>query len=130
MTNGGLMQLAAMGAYGANYYTLLDMDCRSNMYNKGPLFSNNRDSIMYWFVDHEDGIATEKDIGDVITTPSILHHVPEMQKPKENCIIPFNITNEKSCVKIQRAWRNSISNPNYTICRKRLMREFKEGILI
>jgi hypothetical protein len=27
---------------------------------------------------------------------------------------------------IQRKWRNAISNPNYAICKKRLLKEYKE----
>ena len=44
---------------------------------------------------------------------------------KELCTI---IQRHRSSKIIQKVWRRAISDPNYVICRKRLMREFLEEI--
>jgi hypothetical protein len=126
---GGLIQLVAYGAP--------DVYLTANTGN--PYCYNNRDSIMYWFIHRADGFPTKYDLKSVYqsqnlldhNSPSfdeilspILYHVPDIAKP--NGLTPFSIKKEKDVIKIQRTWRNAISNPRYKLCRKRLLCEFDE----
>lgn len=124
---GGLIQLMAYGAP--------DVYLTANTGN--PYCYNNRDSIMYWFIHRADGFPTKYDLKSVdlldhnsplldvkkMLSP-ILHHVPDIAQP--NGLTPFSIKKEKGVIKIQRTWRNAITNPQYKLCRKRLLCEFDE----
>ena len=91
--------------------------------NSTPNCYNVNDSMSYWFIDRHDGNAIKEDIyRDVEKMPQILDHVEEHSKP--NGLMPFSIKKERAAVKIQNAWRKSITNPNYKICKKRLLNEF------
>lgn len=41
------------------------------------------------------------------------------------CAFPFDVKLEKYAYRIQKAWRNAITNPRYAMCRKRLLCEFE-----
>lgn len=53
MSQGTQIQLNAFGA--SDIYI-------SNRNLEAEICANNRDSIMYWFIEHEDGFATQTDI--------------------------------------------------------------------
>lgn len=92
-----------------------------------PYCYNSRQAMMHWFVDRDDGNATCEDVWDVHDMPGILEHLPEMLRPAlSDVTASFSIKKERSCVKIQRAWRNCISNPRQLMCKKRLEKEFCE----
>lgn len=116
MMQGGLVHLVSYGA--------------SDVYlfgNTGdPYTYNHRDAMMYWFIDRNDGYACKEDMVSVQNMPGLLDHVPEMMKPINDCIASFSIKKEKACVKIQRTWRNAISNPIHPVCIRRLMRDFSD----
>ena len=110
--SGGLMQLIISGAS--------DNFLKSYMI---PNCYNVNDSMSYWFIERSDGNANKEDIYcDVQSMPQILDHVGEHSKP--NGLIPFSIKKERAVIKIQNAWRKSITDPNYKICKKRLLNEF------
>lgn len=48
----------------------------------------------------------------------------EINNIMDNLEFVFNIKKEKACIKIQKVWRNSISNPEYLICKNRILDEF------
>lgn len=93
--SGGLLQLMAYGAP--------DVYLIGNTTN--PYVSNNRDAMMHWFIDREDGHAQTEDIMPWFDMPKILDHVPSGMKPTQGIIEPFKVNTERACVKIQRAWR-------------------------
>lgn len=72
-----------------------------------PYACNNRDSMMYWFLDRETGYAEKNDMFSVIDMPGVLDHVPSVMKPSADSMQPFSINTERACVKIQRAWKNA-----------------------
>ena len=45
-----------------------------------------------------------------------------------NIELPYDSRKEKAAIRIQRVWRECISNPSYLICRKRLLDEFNSKI--
>lgn len=116
---GGLIQLVAYGAP--------DTFLCGNTGN--PNYFNINDSIKNWFINNDDGLPEKEDIGtSIIESKSIFDHYPEYLKNHFTNQIPisFNLNIEKSTIKIQKAWRNSISNPNYKLCKNRLLNEFLE----
>jgi hypothetical protein len=102
---GGLMQLIAYGA--------------SDVYLTGitgnPQCYNIRNSMIHYFINHDDGLPVKEDLD--IDNSRIFEHYPEYIKPSTNTLVSFNINKERSCVKIQRAWRKRIGNPPYTLCK-------------
>ena len=46
-------------------------------------------------------------------------HAPDIQ-------FPFDAGKDKAALRIQRAWRACISDPSYSLCRKRLLHEFND----
>ena len=84
-----------------------------------PYCYNNRDSMMYWFIEYDDGLPSKKDLLKISNAPHILDHVPDFLKH-------MSIKEERAIIKIQRAWRNAIENPCYKLCKNRLLKEFYE----
>jgi len=65
------------------------------------------------------------------TYSGILDNMPTICKPKtcgDDKVLPsFNVVRfEKAIDVIQRAWRNSLYDPTFRVCRKRLLLEFDE----
>ena len=61
----------------------------------------------------------------------ILDSTPAICKPSVNPIQPYDVVRfERSVNVIQRAWRESLYNPVYRICRQRLMVEFEEMLAV
>jgi hypothetical protein len=116
--SGALIQLVA---YGASDVFLVG--------NTGiPQCYNINDSIKNWFINNKHGYADTQDIEAYAQKiPSVFAHYPDYLKPSPNDLKPFSLKKEKSAVKIQKAWRQSIGNPAFAICKNRLMREF--GVL-
>jgi hypothetical protein len=79
--------------------------------------ANMRDSIMHWFVDREDGVASFEDMPvqheahpDVRRwlSDGILAHVPTSLAPTRNAdgsTLPFSVRTERAAARIQAAWR-------------------------
>ena len=64
-----------------------------------------------------------KDFG--FSYAGILDHVPDCAKPHD--MHPYKApARDRAIYKIQSAWRNAWYNPQYKMCRDRLMREFQE----
>jgi len=109
---GGLMQLTFRGA--PDVY--LDGDFSE------PHFYNSRDSLCYYFINNKDGFPIKSDLPTVSKQPLILDHVPEYYKP--DGLNPFKAKKERAASKIQKAWKNAICNPEYSLCKNRLLKEF------
>lgn len=56
----------------------------------------------------------------------ILDVVPAWCKPDGDPRYPFSITRERAAVRIQRAWRRAWTDPGFSVCRRRLLREFRD----
>lgn len=108
---GTLIQLTAYGA--SDTYL-----CGNIGYD--PQCYNVRDSIMNWFINKENGLPDKEDI----EYNEIFTHYPNYLKPNNNILKSFDVKKEKAAMKIQNAWKTSISNPKYMICRNRLLYEF------
>jgi hypothetical protein len=78
MVGGGLVQLIAQGA--TNHF----LTCGTT----DPHCYNHRDAMMHWFVDRDDGFATQEDMVTVSNAPSILS--------AEGSIVPFSVREERA----------------------------------
>lgn len=45
-------------------------------------------------------------------------------------LIPNSERHHRLAKRIQRSWRTAVANPNYLLCRRRLMREFEDNPVI
>lgn len=113
---GALIQLVAYGAS--------DVFLVGN--TTDPYAYNHRNAMMYWFINRECGHAEKDDMIPIVNMPGILDHVPNTMKPNQTELTSFCVGTERACSRIQRAWRNAISNPSYKLCINRLMQEYKE----
>lgn len=111
---GGLMQLVVNGAP--------DVFLTGN--TGDPQYSNIRDSVLYYFINSNDGYPTKDMIKSVRNDTLILDHLSEYDKP--NGLIAYSINKDRAVRKIQNAWKKSISDPNYYFCKKRLINEFNQ----
>lgn len=113
---GALMQLVCYGAP--------DIYLSGNTFDAQPY--NIRSSMMKWFINREDGLAEKDDLKDTrdIELNGIFSHYPDYLKPSE--LKPFSVKKERAAVKIQKVWRNAISNPEYLICKNRILNEFND----
>ena len=89
-----------------------------------PQCYNIRNSMIHYFINRNNGFPNKEDIDtceDSDFTPErrfnidqqpieqgtgFFAHYPEYLKPVDT-LVPFNINKERSCVKIQRAWRKT-----------------------
>jgi hypothetical protein len=87
MTGGGLIQLVARGL--CDYTTLpyIKTDtCRA---------FNQRDQMLFWYVDKEDGFATKEDLDTdkLFSANNVLNHVPLNMRPPVDVLVPFKVRN-------------------------------------
>jgi hypothetical protein len=61
---------------------------------------------------------------DTDGTIDITYDTPILQQTDIG--FPFSVKKEKAICHIQRSWRKAISNPNYKLCRDRLLRDHSE----
>ena len=114
-----LVQLEASGASGT--YVLMTGNTAD------PHSSNACASMQrYYFVGRRDGFAASADLVAVSAggADNLLARTPAALKP--DGLVPFDVRRERLAFMVQRAWRTSISDPRYALCRKRLRREFAE----
>ena len=52
-----------------------------------PYCYNNRDSMMYWFIEYDDGLPSKKDLLKISNAPHILDHVPDFLKHMKNRLL-------------------------------------------
>ena len=86
------------------------------MVNSGDVRGNEESLDHMWFVHTDDGTPTTEQLCDVTENAGL----------SEADLATRCTRKERYAKRIQRAWRNVISNPNYVLCRKRLMNEFIE----
>lgn len=78
-----------------------------------------------WSLESDDGFPPPKKVGAY--EPCIFVHFPEhLMPPKDNVTVPFSVGKERAARKIQSAWRHSIADPAYRVCRKRLLSEMED----
>ena len=84
MPGGGLIQLVALGASDYTTFHSIDIDtCRAY---------NQRDQVLFWYVDREDGFATKEDLDtDTPFDQNILTHVPLDMRPPLNTLVPLKV---------------------------------------
>lgn len=108
---GGLAQLVA---YGAGDIYLIAYEVGSDYRS-----ANHRDSMMYWFVDRENGFPTEEDLSPSNPFDIMVQHAAHVE-------LPFDVRREKAATRIQARFKEVITNPDHPMCKRRLMREFEE----
>lgn len=81
--------------------------------------------MRYWFKDHIVHVVS----GFKISTDANFrcHYMDDYQSLVKLCRALLLMLKSK-CKIIQRAWRNCISNPEFKICRKRLLMEYNDGL--
>lgn len=106
MTQGGLLQLAACGV--SDRYILAweqgNEEC-----------SNKRDSMMYWFVERDDGFPLKEDLAHDDPFRGRILHAPDIT-------LPFDIRREKAAARIQAWFKEALK------CRSRFCNIVRDGI--
>lgn len=78
------------------------------------------DACRFWFIQREDGQPIKEDLvkGNDNWETGVHHH--------SSLQFPFSVSEEKAATRIQMRFRECMSNPAYTMCRRRLRREFAD----
>lgn len=62
--------------------------------------ANNRDAMMYYFIERPDGFPVKEDVPFLTERPNILDHVPASKKPtteiNNNALSTYSIQTEKT----------------------------------